>query len=92
MRKGTTFNAESHCKTLRGVPKAVKNKRHGKLNKDIVLLHDNARPHKARTTQGLLRSFGWEVWQHPPYSSDLALRLSRVRQAQRTFGWKTIFQ
>ncbi|GBM41140.1 hypothetical protein AVEN_21086-1 [Araneus ventricosus] len=23
-------------------------------------------------TQVLLRSFGWEVWQHPPYSPDLA--------------------
>ncbi|GBM81402.1 Mariner Mos1 transposase [Araneus ventricosus] len=64
-RKGRTINAESNCETLRGLLKALKNKRRGKLSKGIVLLHDNARPHKARATQGLLFSFGWEVRQHP---------------------------
>ncbi|GBO37149.1 hypothetical protein AVEN_26591-1 [Araneus ventricosus] len=57
--------------TEQGLLKAVKNKRRGKLSQGIVLLQDNARHHKARTTQGLLRSFGWEVLQHPPCSSDL---------------------
>ncbi|GBO12353.1 hypothetical protein AVEN_3495-1 [Araneus ventricosus] len=71
-RKGTTINAESYCDTLRGLRKALKNKRCGELNIGIVLLHDNARHHKARTTKGLLRSFGSEFWQHPPYSPDMA--------------------
>ncbi|GBM53343.1 hypothetical protein AVEN_165022-1 [Araneus ventricosus] len=62
MRKGTTINAEAYCETLRCLSKPMKNKRSGKLSKDIVLLHDNAIPHKARTTQGLLRRFWWEVW------------------------------
>ncbi|GBO44480.1 hypothetical protein AVEN_174930-1 [Araneus ventricosus] len=64
--------AESYCETLRGLLKAVKNKGRGKLSKGIVLLHDNERLHKARTTQGLLRTFGWEVWKHPPYTPDMA--------------------
>ncbi|GBO46078.1 hypothetical protein AVEN_236710-1 [Araneus ventricosus] len=72
MWKGTTINTDSYCETLRGLRKAVKNKRHGKLSKGPVLLHDNARPHNAFTTQGLLRSFRWEVWRHPPNSPDLA--------------------
>ncbi|GBO00941.1 hypothetical protein AVEN_6472-1 [Araneus ventricosus] len=91
MRKGTTINAESHCKILRGVPKAVKNKRRGKLNKGIVLLHD-------KTSQGTHNTgFASQFWMRGLAASTVqlrsgALRLSRVRQAQRTFGWKTIFQ
>ncbi|GBO36760.1 hypothetical protein AVEN_104908-1 [Araneus ventricosus] len=54
----------------RGLRKAPKNKRRGKLRKGF--LHHNTRPHKALTTQGLLRSFGWEVWQQLPYSPDLS--------------------
>lgn len=29
--------------------------------KGILFLYDNARPHKARTSQGLVNIFGWEV-------------------------------
>jgi hypothetical protein len=36
------------------------------------MLHDNARPHTAATTQYLIMTFGWEQFDHPPYSSDLA--------------------
>ena len=42
------------------------------LTKEIVLLHDNARPHTAGQTRNLLDSFGWEVLDHPQYSPDLA--------------------
>ena len=46
--------------------------RRGKLSRGIVLLHDNARPHTARQTQALLREqFHWDIFEHPPYSSDL---------------------
>jgi histone-lysine N-methyltransferase SETMAR len=37
-----------------------------------VMLHDNARPHTAATTQDLIATFGWEQFDHPPYSPDLA--------------------
>jgi transposase len=36
------------------------------------MYHDNARPHSANQTTATLRSFKWEVLQHPPYSPDLA--------------------
>ncbi|GFU85003.1 histone-lysine N-methyltransferase SETMAR [Trichonephila clavipes] len=35
-------------------------------------MHDNARPHSAINTQNLIRSFGWEQIDPPPYSPDLA--------------------
>ena len=47
--------------------------RWGKLSREIVLLHDNTRPHTARQTQALLREqFHWNIFEHPPYSPDLA--------------------
>jgi hypothetical protein len=37
-----------------------------------VLLHDNARPHTATRTRALLQHFNWELFDHLPYSPDLA--------------------
>jgi histone-lysine N-methyltransferase SETMAR len=37
-----------------------------------VLLYDNARPHRAARTRALLEHFNWELFDHPPYSPDLA--------------------
>ncbi|KAJ4425552.1 hypothetical protein ANN_27747, partial [Periplaneta americana] len=38
----------------------------------VVLLHENARPHTAASTRELLDQFGWEIFDHPPYSPDLS--------------------
>ncbi len=57
---------------LNRLRKAIKEKHRGKLSDGVILLPDNATPHKARQTCELLHRFKWEVWQHPPYSPDLA--------------------
>ena len=45
----------------------------GKLSREIVLWHDNARPYTARKTQAFLREKShWDIFEHPPYSPDLA--------------------
>jgi histone-lysine N-methyltransferase SETMAR len=43
------------------------------LTSGVVLLHDNARPYTAGRTRALLEHFSWELFDHPPYSPDLAL-------------------
>lgn len=69
--RGDTINSETYCETLKKLRRAIQNKRRGMLSKRIVLLHNNARPHVANRTQGLITSFGWEQFDHPPYSPDL---------------------
>ncbi|KAJ4447089.1 hypothetical protein ANN_09078 [Periplaneta americana] len=72
MPKGTKINANRYCETLRNLRRAIQNKRRGMLSRGVVLLHDNARPHTAASTRELLDQFGWEIFDHPPYSPDLA--------------------
>lgn len=72
MQQGTTINAAAYCATLTKLRRAIQNKRRGLLTSGVLLLHDNARPHSAIHTQNLIRSFGWEQIDHPPYSPDLA--------------------
>lgn len=72
MHRGETINAAAYCQTLRRLRRAIQNKRRGLLTSGVILLHDNARPHSAALTRDLLQQFKWEVWEHPPYSPDLA--------------------
>lgn len=72
MQPGTTINAAAYCETLQRLRRAIQNKRRGMLTAGIVLLHDNARPHTAAVTSNLLHKFRWDIFDHPPYSPDLA--------------------
>jgi hypothetical protein len=42
------------------------------LTSGIVLLHDKVCLHTDSHTQALLEHFKWELFDHPPYSPDLA--------------------
>jgi len=72
LERGLTINADANCETVRKLRRAIQNKRHGMLSSGIVLLHDNVRPHTAARTAQLLQQFCWEVFDHLPYSPDLA--------------------
>ncbi|GFR25121.1 histone-lysine N-methyltransferase SETMAR [Trichonephila clavata] len=37
-----------------------------------IMLHDNARPHKAECVRQLLQRWGWEELEHPPYSPNIS--------------------
>jgi histone-lysine N-methyltransferase SETMAR len=73
LTKGDTVNADRYCDTLSRLQEAIGLKRPGLLRTDVVLLHDNARPHSANRTRDLLRRYHWDVLDHPPYNPDLAL-------------------
>jgi hypothetical protein len=40
----------------------------------VVLLHDNSRQHTDARTRAMLEYFNWELFDHPPYSFELAPR------------------
>jgi hypothetical protein len=50
MQQGTTIMTEVYCETLKGLYKAIQNKRHGILTSSVVLLYDKARPRTAART------------------------------------------
>lgn len=70
--RGCTINGAEYFDTLMRLRKAIKSRRPGLLSKKVILLHDNAPAHSSKYTQGLLKSFEWDVFPHPPYSPDLA--------------------
>jgi histone-lysine N-methyltransferase SETMAR len=62
-----TITADLYCKQL----DRVATKFQGKQDR-IYFLHDNARPHSAKSTREKLLKLGWVTLSHPPYSPDLA--------------------
>ena len=49
-----------------------KEKRRGKVTKGVLFLHDNAPAHRALATHKKLAYLGFQCFDHPPYSPDLA--------------------
>jgi histone-lysine N-methyltransferase SETMAR len=72
MPQGTAINAEVYCATLKRLRRAIQNLRQGLLSSAVMLLRDNVCPHAAARTQTMLPEFGWEVFEHPAYSPNLA--------------------
>jgi hypothetical protein len=66
-----TINAQRYCGILLDILRVMK-ERPGKLTTDVIMLHDKARPHVARTVQNTLRSVRWKKLDHHPYSPDLS--------------------
>jgi len=71
MASGTTVTSEVYFEMLNKLRRLTQNKRHGLLTKGVIFLH-NAWPHTAARTNALIKLFNWEIFDHPPYSPDLA--------------------
>lgn len=67
---GNTVTAEVYCAQLEKLKAPLSTDR--PMHDKIYFLHDNARPHIAKSTRQKLLDFGWEILPHPPYSPDLA--------------------
>ena len=65
--RNTIITATVYCEQLDRVAAKLR----GKQGR-VWYLHDNARPHIARTTNDKFRELGWEVIPHPSYSPELA--------------------
>jgi histone-lysine N-methyltransferase SETMAR len=68
---GNYVHAGVYCDTLKKLRRVIQNKQRSMLSQGVVMLHDNGHPHTAAETQDLVATFGWEQFDHPPYSPDL---------------------
>ncbi len=57
----TYFDTSIHLKN------AMQSRRWGLLSQKVVVIHDNACPHRAQLIQTLMKDFHWEQFEHPPY-------------------------
>ena len=64
---GCNITADLYCQQLDHVVAKL----HGKQDR-VYFLHDNTRPHVAKSMREKLLKFGWITIPHPPYSPDLA--------------------
>ncbi|UYV74835.1 hypothetical protein LAZ67_12001208 [Cordylochernes scorpioides] len=69
--RNATVNKDLYIAQLHRVDEAIQQKKPDRQGQ-IILLHDNARPHVAQVVKAALQELEWEVLQHPPYSPDLA--------------------
>jgi len=72
LTNGQIINAQYYSSLLVQLKGILKEKRHGKVTKGVLFLHDNAPAHRALATQKKLAYLGFQCLDHPPYSPDLA--------------------
>jgi hypothetical protein len=70
--KGQTINAEYYSSLLVQLKDILKEKRRGRVTKEVLFLHDNASDHRTLVTQKKLAYLGVQCLNHPLYSPDLA--------------------
>ncbi len=71
LESNKTIDKELYLDQLRRVNEAIQLKRPDRQG-GVILLHDNASPHTAKSVKIALQELEWEVLRHPAYSPDLA--------------------
>ncbi|GFS18130.1 transposase [Elysia marginata] len=72
LARGETVNSDSYIDTLKRLrPRRLRVRPDMDIG-NVLLLHDNARPHSSIRTRETIASFGWTTLPHPSYLSDLA--------------------
>jgi len=65
-------NADFYIKVLGELDNAIQRKGPNLKSHEVILLHDNAKPHTAARTHNFLECLGWIIFSHPAYLPDLA--------------------
>jgi hypothetical protein len=64
--KGQTINMEYYSSLLVQLNDILKDKRHGKVTKGVLFLHNNAPARRALATQKKMAYLGFQCLYHPP--------------------------
>ncbi|UYV84323.1 hypothetical protein LAZ67_X001845, partial [Cordylochernes scorpioides] len=88
LERNATVNKDLYIAQFHCVNESIQQKRPDRQGQ-IILLHDNVRPHVAQIVKAALQELEWEALQHPPYFPDLAptdchLLAERHQQTSRT--------
>ncbi len=70
-KKKRNVTQGSYLDTLMHLRNTIQPMRQGLLSQKVVLIHENARPHRVQLIRTLLENFHQKQFKHPPYSSDL---------------------
>jgi hypothetical protein len=72
MARGETINSAAYIKTLQKLKQLSRRVRPNRNPGNMLIQHDNARPHTSLRTQEAIAKFGWAVLPHSPQSPDLS--------------------
>nr|CCC86608.1 transposase [Tapinoma nigerrimum] len=74
LKPGETVNTDRYRQQMINLNCALIERRpqYAQRHDKVILQHDNAPSHTAKPVKEMLKSLGWEVLSHPPYSPDLA--------------------
>ena len=72
MSKGATINSDVYINILKKLKARIQRVRPALEMSQVLLQHDNARPHTNLKTREVISFFSWTTISHLPYFSDLA--------------------
>uniref|UniRef100_A0A5S6Q5K0 HTH_48 domain-containing protein n=1 Tax=Trichuris muris TaxID=70415 RepID=A0A5S6Q5K0_TRIMR len=71
MQHGAIITSKYYANWLHQLRDAIKEKRRGKLSREVLLLHDNAPAHRSKVSLAAIQECGFGQIDHPPYNPHL---------------------
>ncbi|CAH2099845.1 unnamed protein product [Euphydryas editha] len=71
LEKRASITGSYYAEQIKMLREAIKEKRRGKLRAKVLFHRDIAPSHKAQVVLHAIREAGFELVEHPPYSTDL---------------------
>ena len=72
LSRGITINGPCYASIIERLRSVIVEKRHSKVSREVLLLHDNVPIHKCKIVQIAIRQAGFIELNHPAYSLDIA--------------------